>query len=60
MPMSGPLNYLGGYILRNLYRKYQSKASKKINICLEKEEFMALLDSLHVYEPIAKDTAFIS
>ena len=56
----GPLNYLGGYILRNLYRKHLSKASKKTNICQEKEEFMALLDSLHVDEPIAKDTAFIS
>ena len=34
--------------------KNQSKASKKINICQEKEDFMALLDSLHVDEPIAK------
>ena len=50
----GPLNYLGGYILRNFYGKNQSKASKKINICQEKEDFMALLDSLHVDEPIAK------
>ena len=56
----GPLNYLGGYILRNLYRKHQSKASKKTNICQEKREFMALLDSLHVDEPTAKDTAFSS
>ena len=56
----GPLNYPGGYIMRNLYRKHQSKASKKTNICQEKEEFMALLDSLHVDEPAAKDTAFIS
>ena len=56
----GPLNYLGGYILRNLYRKHLSKASKKTKICQEKEEFMALLDSLHVNETVAKDTAFIS
>ena len=56
----GPLNYLGGYILRNLYRKHLSKASKKTNICQEKEEFIALLDSLHVDDPVAKDTAFIS
>ena len=54
----GPLNYLGGYILHNLYRKHQSKASKKTNICQGKEEF--LLNSLHIDEPVAKDAVFIS
>ena len=54
----GPLNYLGGYILHNLYRKHQSKASKKTNICQGKEEF--LLNSLHIDEPVAKDAVFIN
>lgn len=43
----GLLNYLGGYILRNLYRK-NKKSSKETKIGEEKEQFMALLDSLHV------------
>lgn len=55
----GPLNYLGGYILRNLYRKC-SKQSKKTNVNEEKEEFMALLDSLHITEPVGNDSSFIS
>jgi len=55
----GPLNYLGGYILRNLHRKC-SKQSKKTNVNEEKEEFMALLDSLHVPEPVGNDSSFIS
>ena len=55
----GPLSYPAGYILHNLYRKHQSKASKKTNICQEKEEFMTLLNSLHIDEPIAKDAALL-
>ena len=45
----GPLNYLGGYILHNLYRNHLSKASKKTNICQGKKQF--LLNSLHIDEP---------
>ena len=55
----GPLNYLGGYILHKLYRK-NKKSSKEAKICEEKEEFMALINSLHVDEPLGKDSAFIS
>lgn len=56
----GPLNYLGGYILRNLYRKCRNLSSKKTKVNEEKEDFMALLDSLHVDEPVGKDSSFIS
>jgi len=52
----GPLNYLGGYILRNLYRKHKTKSSRETKICEEKEEFMALLNSLHVDKPVGKDS----
>ena len=33
----GPLNHLEGYILRNLYRKHLSKASKETNIFAKKK-----------------------
>lgn len=59
-PERGPLNYLGGYLLCNLYRKCKKQSSKKTHLNEEKEELMALLESLHVNEPIGKDSAFIS
>ena len=56
----GPLNYLGGYILRNLHRKCSKQSSKKTKVNEEKEEFMALLESLHVAEPVGNYSSFIS
>lgn len=53
----GPLNYLTGYVIRSLFQKCRKRVAKQQN-SPETEEFIALLNSLHIDKEMATSNEY--